>query len=327
MIACLISLVPSPALASETAAEGHAAAGRAAATDFPGLAGLCDLDMKIRMVDRLLRRSSKPKKAQTKQSANKRRAAPIPPTQVFEDLYFLGTSRVSAWLYGTEDGYILIDALTSDEEAEEKILGGMRQLGLDPTKIRYLLVTHGHGDHFGGADFLAEKLSLRIAMSDEDWTLTERMPPHPRFGPAPKRDLTVSDGELLEAGGRALKINLTPGHTLGTISPTFTVHDNGAPHRVALWGGTGFNFGENPERFRIYAASATDFGRRVKNQKVDVFLSNHARRDNSDEKLTRLRARAEGAPHPFVMGDKVQAAFTVLSQCALAQAQRFSKPD
>jgi len=76
-------------------------------------------------------------------------ARPAPaPGQAFENLYFVGGAWASAWALKTSDGIILIDALNNATEAEALIDGGLRKLKLDPAQIRYVIVTHGHGDHY-----------------------------------------------------------------------------------------------------------------------------------------------------------------------------------
>ena len=102
-------------------------------------------------------------------------ARPAPePGQVFENLYFVGSAWVSAWVLKTSEGLILIDALNNADEAGALIEGGMRKLGLDPAQIRYLIVTHGHGDHYGGAVSLVEKYRMRVVATELDWSMMER---------------------------------------------------------------------------------------------------------------------------------------------------------
>lgn len=315
-------------------AERHAAAGLAAAVAFPGYANLCDLSKRMRNVNAVLTRSAKPDAATGRKGeagdTNGGRTPPLrlkpdllPPMQVFDNLFFLGTPGVSAWLYGTEEGYILIDALNNDEDAEKYILGGMAALGLNPTAIKLILVTHAHGDHYGGADYLADALGIEIAMSAADWDLAAKMGDHPRFGPPPKPGLTVKEGETLKVGTSSLTIHVTPGHTPGTISPIFEVFDGGVRHAAMLWGGTGFNFGPDVKIFETYAASAREMRQTSRSAGVDVFLSNHPRRDESNKMMAQLRQRQTDAPHPFVKGEAGFTLFTVLEECALAQAARF----
>ena len=103
--------------------------------------------------------------------------------------------------------------MNSDEEAESIIEAGIVSLGLDPAMIQYLLITHAHGYHFGGHEYINNTYSPRIVMSEPDWDLAGRLAEHPRFGLPPARDLSVNDGDQLTAGTTTLDIRVTPGHT------------------------------------------------------------------------------------------------------------------
>jgi metallo-beta-lactamase class B len=238
-------------------------------------------------------------------------------------LYFVGNAGVSAWLVGTpEDGFVLFDALTSNEAAEQDIIGGMASLGLDPKDIKRFIISHGHGDHYGGHRYLVQTLGLPVEMSARDWELSSRLGTHPRFGPAPQEGLTIDDGEQIVLGDTIINLYVTSAHTPGTISPIITVYDGGEPHRAILWGGTGLNFGPDPRQLRDYAASASRLRELSTQQGVDIFLSNHPARDGSDERMRALLDRGEGGRHPFVMGTAALGVFDVLENCATAQAVR-----
>jgi metallo-beta-lactamase class B len=325
-LAFAIALTSTAAL-SQTA-EDYAALGKEAARSWPGYASLCNLGARIRNVNVPrdgTRNRARPEGSRPKSQSLQRAPLPtLPPMQVFDNLYFLGTPSVSAWLYGTEDGYILIDGLASDEDAQEYIIGGMKTLGLDPAAIKLILVTHGHGDHYGGADYIAATLGIDIAMSAPDWALSQTLGTHPRFGPPPTKGRVVEDEEVLTAGRSQMTLHLTPGHTPGTISPIFPLHDGATTHMAMLWGGTGFNFGPDVAIFKNYAASAQKMRALSKARGIDVILSNHARRDGSAGMMQRLSTREDGAPHPFVKSpEDGYALFDVLENCALAQAARF----
>lgn len=309
-------------------AHNHAEKGVAAATLFPGYAELCDLTMVFRDVNApRVEREPRPKaEPKVNREPRSRESEPkVKPMKVFDNFYFVGNAGVSAWVLGTDEGYILIDALTSNEEAQKTIEQGMLSLGLDPNKIRYLLITHAHGDHYGGHRYLKEKYNMPIVMSELDWQLAATLDEHPRFGPAPKQDQVVHDGDVLKAGKTTLEIHVTPGHTIGTISPVFTVYDQGKAYRAALWGGTGFNFGVKPEQFAAYASSAVRFKQYAEQQNVSVFFSNHGKRDGSIEKMELLAKRVAGEAHPFVMGERAQDVYEVLAQCAMAQYDRIAE--
>src|SRR5487761_749796 len=71
-----------------------------------------------------------------------------PPTKVFDQLYYLGTDIVASWALVTSAGIIQIDSLDNPEDAQQLIVGGYKKLGLDPNRMKYLILTHGHNDHF-----------------------------------------------------------------------------------------------------------------------------------------------------------------------------------
>src|SRR6266853_1673897 len=75
------------------------------------------------------------------------------PARVFDNLYFVGGKIHSSWALTTREGIILIDTIYP-YNSEELIVGGMKKLGLDPKGIKYVLVSHAHADHIGGAEML-----------------------------------------------------------------------------------------------------------------------------------------------------------------------------
>ena len=317
----------------ENSAAMHAALGLKASEGSPGHANLCNMEMVFRNVNRL---KTDPPSERAQASSNNRtgstsrdrqRAAPVAPMQVFDNLYFVGGAGVSAWLLGTEDAYILIDAMNTDDDAKNTIEKGILELGLDPTRIEYLLITHAHGDHYGGYKYFKNTYAPRIVMSATDWQLASMLQEHPRFGVPPEKDYSVVDGDKLTAGDTTIDIYVTPGHTMGTISPVFTVYDNGVPYKAAMWGGTGFNFGPNFDQMSAYAASAQRMKRVAVEENIQVFLANHPRRDGSLERMARLKERSAGDLHAFVDQQLVFAAFETLAQCATAQAYRIAAGD
>lgn len=72
-----------------------------------------------------------------------------PAVKAFDQFYYLGINTVSAWALDTSEGIILFGTLNNTDEATQYIEGGLRRVGLDPAKIKYIVITHGHGDHTG----------------------------------------------------------------------------------------------------------------------------------------------------------------------------------
>jgi metallo-beta-lactamase class B len=247
------------------------------------------------------------------------------PGQAFDNLYYVGAAWVSAWVLKTSEGLILIDALNNKKEAAELIEGGMRRLGLDPAQIRYVLVTHGHGDHYGGAQMIAERYGARVVASEIDWKMMEtglefdsKMWDRP-----PQRDIAIKDGDTLTLGDTTVRFLITPGHTLGTISPVFDVRDGGRVHKAMIWGGTSFNFGRDMLRLDGYIAQTERMRELSARWGIDVPLSNHPGFDGTVAKL-KARASAPAGSNPFVSGQPVvDRAMRVLNTCARAQKARF----
>jgi metallo-beta-lactamase class B len=248
------------------------------------------------------------------------------PAKVFDNLYYLGQSEYSAWAVTTSDGIIVIDALF-DYSVEDEIVNGLTTLGLDPKNVKYVLVSHGHSDHAGGAKLLQDRLNARVIMSQADWDLIAR---NTQAWPKPRRDMVATDGQRLTLGDTTLTMYLTPGHTPGTISTIIPVKDQGRPHIAAEWGGTGFNFTITPDKprkfwFEQYIKSSDHFRDAVTKAGADVLIANHPNQDGAKMKLAALAKRRPGDAHPFVIGnDSVKRYVTMVGECARAGLLRLS---
>lgn len=301
------------ALAGASLAEQIAERGKQEANEYPGLQDLCRLDASLGAGGPP---ESKDDDASKEPGARK----------VFDNLYFVGNDKVSSWALNTTEGIILIDALNNPEEAKSDITQGLETLGLDPNDIKYLVITHAHGDHYGGQSWIVEQYSPEVMMSQADWDVLADPSQgfeNPNWGEPPKKDRVVGDGETLTLGSTTVTFNVTPGHTPGTLSLRFPIQDEGVEHHAILWGGTGFNFGEDEARLRRYSASAARMHQLMEEENFDVFLSNHPQVDGTVLRLKALDARASGEPHPYVTGkETVLKAMDSLTDCSLAQAER-----
>ena len=174
------------------------------------------------------------------------------PAQVFDNVYFIGTKEHNSWAIKTSAGIIILDTMFN-YAAEEEIIGGLKKLGLNPADIKYVIVSHGHGDHDEGAALLQSRYGAHVVMGAADWDLIEKNPDIP--GGIPKRDIVAQDGQKITLGDSSVTIITTPGHTLGTLSMIFTVKDRGKPLTVAYSGGTAFNFPSTAANFETYIQS------------------------------------------------------------------------
>ncbi|MFP3948361.1 MAG: MBL fold metallo-hydrolase, partial [Longimicrobiales bacterium] len=226
------------------------------------------------------------------------------PVQVFDNLYYVGQSAYSAWAIDTSEGIIVIDAIF-DYSVEAQIADGLRELGLDPNDIRYVIVSHAHGDHVGGAAYLQEEFGARVVLAEADWELINRSDAD---WPKPTRDIVAENGQTIELGDVTVTLFVTPGHTPGTLSTVVTgIREGDDTHVAASWGGTAFNFRGTEEFPRdywldAYAESAEGFREVVREAAADVLIANHPRFDGTTEKIPALRDRDSTIPTPTSSG-------------------------
>src|SRR6266403_3557592 len=250
------------------------------------------------------------------------------PAKVFDNLYFVGGKLHSSWALTTKVGIILIDTIYP-YNSEELVIGGMQKLGLDPKNIKYVLISHAHADHIGGAEMLQTRYKARVVMGGPDWDWVAKYPNRYKTM-APKRDIVATDGMKITLGGTTVTIWLTPGHTPGTMSYTFTVLDHGKPVNVAYSGGTAFNFVNNTpdpgiKNFQTYIDSQKHMAAKAAATSATVLLSNHSEFDNAFNKNRMLAGRGKG-PHPYEIGtDLVQRYFQVMQGCARAAQLRLEQ--
>jgi metallo-beta-lactamase class B len=255
----------------------------------------------------------------------------IEPARIFDNVYAMGRSGTMVYAITTADGIILIDSGYGREE-ESVLLPAMTKLGLDPARVKYVVLTHGHGDHFGGALYLQEHYGAHVVLSQADWDLMLNPPAAPQGakkggGPPvtpPKKDLVAMEGQPITLGAEKVTPVMIPGHTPGSTGLIFDVMDGGKRHVAALYGGTILTPGIIPDAgLQQYLRSIDHFKEMTKRAKVDVELQNHPLYDGMEEKLAKVRDRKPGSPNPFIVGQANYGKFLdVMSECMRAQIAR-----
>ena len=250
--------------------------------------------------------------------------ADFEPVRAFDDLYYVGLQEIGAWALTTPEGIVLIDALFPDN-TEERLISNMRAVGLDPADIEYVIVTHAHRDHGGGAKYLQERYGARIVMSQQDWEVAE----NGGLGPdnAPRRDVVVADGDEVTLGDTSVRVVFTPGHTPGSISVLVPVTDRGTPHIAALWGGPqwGFRNADVAQR-ELYERSLVKFHQATREERADVVLESHPFLSNLIVKLADVRDRRGDEPNPLIVGeDGVDRYMTIWTECGRANMERYKQ--
>ena len=141
------------------------------------------------------------------------------PTKVFDNLYWIGSTEDSAWAVVTSEGIILVD--TGYDYSIKELSDGLNKLGSDPSKIKYVVLSHAHGDRYYGAKYLQDTYKARIIMSEADWEVMAKSN-EPNELKA-KKDMIGTDGMKVTLGDTSITLYLTPGHTPGTISTIIPV--------------------------------------------------------------------------------------------------------
>ena len=241
------------------------------------------------------------------------------PYRVFDDLYFIGTRIHSAWALTTSDGIIVIDSVF-EYAVQAEMIEGLQALGLDPSDVAYILISHAHGDHDQGAAIFQRRFGTEIVMGEADWASTLARTEYP--GGVPTRDISVgADGLELSLGDTTVQVIATPGHTPGTLSYIFPVSEGGRTLTVMYAGGTAFNFPPSAEAFAVYRDSMNRSAELARAAGATVLMSNHTEFDRAYDRarIAQLR-RLPGEPHPYETDvDTVVRYFEMSRDCAEAE--------
>jgi len=239
------------------------------------------------------------------------------PAKVADNLYFLGTKIHSAWAIVGNQGIIIIEALY-DYAAKDEILDGLKKLGLDKNKVKYVILSHAHADHDGGAKLLQDEIpGVHLIYGAEDWEAVDKSTNH--AGGKPRHDLVGTDGMKVSVGDAYVRIVTMPGHTPGTLSYLFEVRDNGKPLRVAYVGGTAIPFNGSTAFYDGYIASSKKMAKAAADYGATALMSNHSEFDDAFFKAHSAANRQTGEPNPFDVGaDGVARYFSVVQNCAAA---------
>lgn len=118
-------------------------------------------------------------------------------------------------------------AAQTDTAQADRILSHVRDRGLT---VEWVLDTHPHADHLMASDYLRGKtgapnaIGAKVAEIAELWRDLYHMPD--AFDPERDFDRLFADGDTFHIGELPVRVMLSPGHTLGSI--TYVVGDDAA---------------------------------------------------------------------------------------------------
>ncbi len=220
----------------------------------------------------------------------------VAPVKMFDNMYYVGLDFVCAYVIKTSQGLILVDTLYVP--FENHTIDAIKELGMDPRDIKYVIISHGHDDHYGGA--LAVKAGApqaRFMMTEADYDLMEKTFKEGKGTAIISRDLVVKEGDSLTLGDTTLRLHITPGHTPGVISFEMPVYDNGKKYNLFYWAGPTVQSNELPvlEQFLV-----TTKRLQAEFPNVDVMIHSHPWSVSLMDKVEKARTRKPGDPNPLV---------------------------
>ncbi len=180
--------------------------------------------------------------------------------QILKDLYLVGSGRSG---FGISDHYDChIYLLDGGDEAAlidsgsgvdlEPLLSNISAHGIELSRIRKLILTHGHPDHGGGSAGLRSRLGCQVMVGEAEAWIVETgdpvasglqaatpsgiYPPGYQLPPCPV-DRRLRHGDRIEVGRYTLEAIATPGHSPGSTCFSFTIDG-----RPALFSGDAVQF-------------------------------------------------------------------------------------
>jgi metallo-beta-lactamase class B len=246
----------------------------------------------------------------------------IEPKKIFDNVYVLGQVSIAVFAITTPQGIILID--TGYEGKDESILlPQFAKVGLKPEDIKVVVLTHGHGDHYGGTRYLQDHYKgLHVYLSAPDWDFVAEQRGSPESKPI--KDMVMKEGENITFGGETVTPVFQPGHTPGTMSLIFPVYDSGKKHMALLMGAVQITpAGLTSDGFDKLAVSTQHVADIAKQMHVDVELANHPIWDGSPDKMAMFATRGPKDPNPLIVTEEShQRLMQILVETLKAQGAR-----
>jgi glyoxylase-like metal-dependent hydrolase (beta-lactamase superfamily II) len=245
----------------------------------------------------------------------------FPLTQIFDDVWAIGNHYVVQYMIKMPDSIVGLDSGNSAGEFQQFNYPGLQQIGLSSSyPLKNIFLTHGHGDHDGGAQWALDNLGARSYLGSADNTLGA--PTGKSYKPIFIDSTNLAMREM-SIGGKRFWVLPTPGHTPGSTSAVLEVKDWGETRRVLINGGQSMT-NSIPEVAqyldsieRVYAmASALN---------VDGVMTPHIYWDGEGAKLDEINATGRTHPSQHIYGHETVMRMTAVArECSAAWLTRLN---
>ncbi|WP_226939644.1 subclass B3 metallo-beta-lactamase [Janthinobacterium rivuli] len=156
--------------------------------------------------------------------------APVKPFNVFGNTWYVGTAGLSAVLVTSPQGHILLDGALP--QSAPLIIASIQALGFRIEDVKYILNSHAHWDHAGGIAAL-QRASGATVMASASGALGLQSGTNgkddPQYQANPvvhvakvRKVSLVGEGDTVKVGPLTLTAHMTPGHTPGGTTWTWT---------------------------------------------------------------------------------------------------------
>ena len=117
----------------------------------------------------------------------------------FKDIY------TTVAILNTPEGVVIFDAASYPDDVDQYILPALEQLQIPQSAVRYIVISHNHGDHAGGLPRFCQQMPHVTVAAGSD-ACTARVPE--------KSVQVLNEGDLLLG---TLQVIRMPGHTVDSL--------------------------------------------------------------------------------------------------------------
>ena len=258
--------------------------------------------------------------------AQNNNAPDLEPAKLFDNVYAVGNSETAVYAVTSSEGILLLDA--GFENKAGALVAQLQKAGLDPARVKFILLGHGHADHFGGAKFFQDMFGTKIAATAVDWDLINAPAQRGGGGAKPAKDVVLAEGQPFVFGDLTVTPIEIPGHTPGSLAFIFPVKENGRTRMAGLFGGTVLTTGIlTTDALKQYTQSIAHYLEIARKMNVEVELQNHPIFDGTSERLAQMRSAKPGDTNPFAIGnDRYLKLWNIVSECIQAEIARREAP-